>query len=354
MRPSRLAILLADSILLGGAAQSAQHCQPAFEFQEVRFSRVKDNQRTWTATLSVDSSVCSTRSGPVHIGFLRHKENAMDMFFTERFTWKPQQMEISGRMRRPVTTGFTWFRTARAPPTSRASKAVGRLQMDRHHPRYSSALSPVLIAATATLAGAVPLAFAQTKTTMIPIETMDVGSAPAEFEFARTGQGGPGRWAVVADPSAGGGRAIEQTSTDATSFRFPLAIHRPVSAKDVEVSIRFKPIAGKVDQAGGIAVRVSDADNYVVRANALEDNVRFYRVVKGKREQLAGNDTKVASNQWHMLGLKAEGDRFTVTFNGRELFVATDRTFAAAGRVALWTKADSVTRFDRIEIKTLP
>ena len=190
---------------------------------------------------------------------------------------------------------------------------------------------------------------------MIPIETMDVGSAPAEFEFARTGQGGPGRWAVVADPSAGGGRAIEQTSTDATSFRFPLAIHRPVSAKDVEVSIRFKPLAGKVDQAGGIAVRLSDADNYyVVRANALEDNVRFYRVVKGKREQLAGNDTKVASNQWHTLGLKAEGDRFTVTFNGRELFVATDRTFAAAGRVALWTKADSVTRFDRIEIKTLP
>ena len=227
--------------------------------------------------------------------------------------------------------------------------------MDRHHPRYSSARSPVLIVAAATLAGAVPLAFAQTRTTMIPMEKMEVGSAPAEFEFARTGRGGPGRWAVVADPSAGGGRAIEQTSTDATSFRFPLAIHRPVSAKDVEVSIRFKPLAGKVDQAGGIAVRVSDADNYyVVRANALEDNVRFYRVVKGKREQLAGNDTKVASNQWHMLGLKAEGDRFTVTFNGRELFVATDRTFAAAGRVALWTKADSVTRFDRIEIKTLP
>ena len=109
MRPSRLAILLADSILLGGAAQSAQHCQPAFEFQEVRFSRVKDNQRTWTATLSVDSSACSTRSGPVHIGFLRHKENAMDMFFTERFTWKPQQMEISVMFWEDEAPGDYWI-----------------------------------------------------------------------------------------------------------------------------------------------------------------------------------------------------------------------------------------------------
>jgi len=190
---------------------------------------------------------------------------------------------------------------------------------------------------------------------MIAIEKMDVGSAPADFDFARTGQGGPGRWAVVADTTAAGGRAIEQTSTEATDYRFPLAIHKPSSAKNVEVAVRFKPIAGKIDQAGGIAVRLRDADNYyVVRANALEDNVRFYRVVRGKREQLAGSNTKVSSNEWHTLGLKAEGDRFTVTFDGKELFSATDRTFSAAGKVALWTKADSVTRFDRIEINPLP
>jgi flagellar motor switch protein FliM len=102
-------------------------------------------------------------------------------------------------------------------------------------------------------------------------------------------------------------------------------------------------------------VRLADADNYyVVRANALEDNVRFYRVVKGKREQLAGVDIKVASNQWHTLALKAEDERFVVTFNGKELFSATDRTFGAAGRIALWTKADSITRFERVEIRPLP
>ncbi len=190
---------------------------------------------------------------------------------------------------------------------------------------------------------------------MIAVDKMTVGAAPAGFEFARTGQGGPGLWTVADDATATGGRAIEQTSTERTDYRFPLAIYQPVSAGNVDFTVRFKPVAGKVDQAGGIAIRLADADNYyVVRANALEDNVRFYRVVKGAREQLEGANVKVTPNEWHQLGLRAEGERFSITFDGKPLFTATDRTFAAAGRIALWTKADSVTRFDRIEIKPLP
>ena len=91
-----------------------------------------------------------------------------------------------------------------------------------------------------------------------------------------------------------------------------------------------------------------------MRANALEDNVRFYRMVKGRREQLEGANVKVTANEWHQLGLRAEGERFTIMFDGKQLYTATDRTFAGAGKVALWTKADSVTRFDQIEIKPLP
>jgi hypothetical protein len=190
---------------------------------------------------------------------------------------------------------------------------------------------------------------------MIPIEKMPVGAAPADFDFARTGQGGPGQWVVVEDPTALSRRAIEQSSTDRTDYRFPLAIYQPVTAKNVEVVIRFKPIAGKVDQAGGIAVRVaSPNDYYLVRANALEDNVRFYRILKGRREQLATANVKVATNQWHTLGLKAENDRFTVTFDGKTLHSTTDPTFPGSGRVALWTKSDSVTRFDQINIQPLP
>jgi hypothetical protein len=118
--------------------------------------------------------------------------------------------------------------------------------------------------------------------------------------------------------------------------------------------VRFKSVSGSVDQAGGIAVRLTDPDDYyVVRANALEDNVRFYRVVSGRRQQIQGVNLKVASNQWHALGLRAEGDRFTVLFDGRPLFTAQDGTFTKPGKVALWTKADSVTEFDSIVITPL-
>lgn len=196
---------------------------------------------------------------------------------------------------------------------------------------------------------------AQQGTIMISIEKMDIGKAPAGFEFARTGQGGPAQWVVISDPSAAGGRAIEQSSTDRTDYRFPLAIYTPVSAKNGEVTVRFKPMAGKIDQAAGIAMRVADPDNYyIVRANALEDNVRFYRMVKGRREQLEGANIKVSGNEWHTLALKAEDERFTVTFDGKQLFTTSDATFTGAGKIALWTKADSITRFDRIEIATRP
>jgi hypothetical protein len=205
------------------------------------------------------------------------------------------------------------------------------------------------------LACATTPSLAQKDAVMIATEKMSVGQAPADFEFARTGQGGPGQWVVVDDATATSKRAIEQSSTDRTDYHFPLAIYQPVTAKNVEVSIRFKPVAGKVDQAGGIAVRLtSPNDYYLVRANALEDNVRFYRIVKGRREQLANADIKVAGGIWHTLGLKAENDRFTVSFNGKTLYSANDRTFPGTGRIALWTKSDSVTRFDQIDIQVLP
>jgi hypothetical protein len=215
-----------------------------------------------------------------------------------------------------------------------------------------------ILAATAlacACACAASAGLAEAGAIMITIDKMTPGAAPTDFEFARTGQGGPAQWTVTSDTSAAVGLAIEQTSTDRTDYRFPLAIYQSVVASNVDVTIRFKPVAGKVDQAGGIAVRLSDPDNYyVARANAVEDNVRFYRVVKGQRVQIEGANTKVTANEWHQLGLRAEGPRFNITFDGKQLFTATDRTIASAGKVALWTKADSVTRFDGIEIRTLP
>jgi hypothetical protein len=195
---------------------------------------------------------------------------------------------------------------------------------------------------------------AQKPSIQVDIAAMQPGSEPGDFTFWRTGSGAPAEWRVVSDPTAANQAAIAQTSTDTTDYRFPLAVYRPVSTKDVEVSVRFKPVAGKIDQAGGIVVRLTTYDDYyVVRANALEDNVRFYRVVKGRREQIKGVDTKVAGKQWHTLGLRAEGAHFTISFDGNELFSADDKTFAADGKVALWTKADSVTYFDTLTIRPL-
>jgi hypothetical protein len=180
------------------------------------------------------------------------------------------------------------------------------------------------------------------------------GKPPPDFEVGLTGGGPPPRWEALADPTATGGKALAQLSTDQTDLRFPLAIQRSATLADVEASTRFKAMAGKIDQAGGVAIRLKDQNNYyVTRANALEDNVRFYRVVNGRRQQLASANVKVTAGEWHTLTLRAEGDRFTVSFDGKQLFDHRDTTFTAAGRIALWTKADSVTRFDSLVVKPL-
>ena len=180
--------------------------------------------------------------------------------------------------------------------------------------------------------------------------TFTASNGLADFEFAASG-GPPGEWSVVRDDAI---QALAQTGADPTDDRFPLAIYRPFSARNVYVSIRFMPVAGKIDQAGGVVVRLTSAgDYYLARANALENNVRFYRVVAGKRQMIAGVDASVSSGAWHTLGIAARDDRFIILFNGRELFGATDPTLPGPGRVGMWTKADSVSWFESIKIKSL-
>jgi hypothetical protein len=201
-----------------------------------------------------------------------------------------------------------------------------------------------LIAGTASAEGA-----------RIDFESGQVGALPAGVTTALTGSGGPVKWAIVEDASAPAGpKVLVQTSTDKTDNRFPLAIFDAAAPADLDVSVRFKPVAGEVDRAAGIAVRLRDRDNYyVVRANALEDNVRLYKVTNGDRRQFAGVSAKVPSGKWQELRLRVQGNRFEVLFEGKSLYTATDATFATAGRVALWTKSDSVTHFDDLRIAPL-
>jgi hypothetical protein len=187
----------------------------------------------------------------------------------------------------------------------------------------------------------------------IDFETATIGTLPPGVTSALTGSGVPGAWAVLEDATApAGSKVLAQTSTDKTDYRFPLAIFDAPVASDIDVAMRFKPVSGEIDRAAGIAVRLKDRNNYyVVRANALEDNVRLYRMVGSQRSQFAGSSAKVPSDKWQELRLTARGSRFEVFLEGRSLFSATDTAFTSAGRLALWTKADSVTYFDDLRIQ---
>lgn len=203
-----------------------------------------------------------------------------------------------------------------------------------------------------------PASGAQTKT--INFDRDSVGKPPAGFSFALTGQGKPGVWVIAKDDSSPGQKnVLAQTDPDPTGYRFPLAVFDGLTATDVDVSVKFKPISGKKDQAAGIVWRYKDNNNYyVVRANALENNVVLYQVESGKRTDLPlkgegrtyGKKTPVPANQWSELRLTAKGKLFTVYLNAQKLYEVEDSTSTEAGKVGLWTKADSVTYFDDLKV----
>jgi hypothetical protein len=178
-----------------------------------------------------------------------------------------------------------------------------------------------------------------------------IGGVPAGWTVAKTGVGNP-KWTVEIDPTAPSKGKVVKQSGRAT---YPLLLKSGSSVKDGFVEVRFKPISGSEDRAAGIVWRAKDADNYyVVRANALENNVVAYKTVNGKRSSLDivgrrggyGVNMPVSANQWHTLRVEFAGKRFNVIFNGKPMFEVEDTTLNDAGMVGLWTKADSVTTFD--------
>jgi hypothetical protein len=187
-----------------------------------------------------------------------------------------------------------------------------------------------------------------------------VGQLPTKFHSALTGNGAPSKWVVTADPSAPSQpNVLAQTSNDKTGYRFPLAIADEGSFRDLDLSVKFKPISGRADQAAGLVWRLRDANNYyIVRANALEGNVVLYKVQNGKRTDLPlkgegrtyGKKTGVPSGQWSELRVVATGNLFEVYLGNQKLYEVEDNTFPEAGKIGLWTKADSVTHFDDLRV----
>jgi hypothetical protein len=186
------------------------------------------------------------------------------------------------------------------------------------------------------------------------------GEPPKGFSTALTGQGKAGVWVVTKDDaSPNQSNVLAQPGADATGYRFPLYVHDGPTAKDADISVKFKPVSGKKDQAAGIVWRYRDKDNYyIVRANALENNVVLYKAQYGRRDNLPvkgeggayGKKAAVPNNQWSELRVTANGNLFTVWLNWQWLYKFEDATFTEAGKVGLWTKADSVTYFDDLKV----
>jgi hypothetical protein len=186
----------------------------------------------------------------------------------------------------------------------------------------------------------------------ITFDSDAVGSAPTGFELARTGGGAEGKWVVRDDKDKPGNKVLVQESADKTDYRFPLAVVKEGTYRDVTLTVRAKPISGEVDQGFGFVWRYKDPENYyVTRCNADEDNCTIYHVVNGSRRAFQNKGTTVAKATWHSMKLEARGDHFTVWFDGKKVLDAKDETFKDAGKVGLWTKADSVIAFDDLTIE---
>lgn len=186
---------------------------------------------------------------------------------------------------------------------------------------------------------------------LIDFDSEPPGTVPSGWLPGLTGTGDP-RWLVKNDDTAPTKpNVLAQSGTAA----YPVCLYTNSMVVDGFVEVRFKPVSGQKDQAGGVLWRARDTNNYYVcRANALENNVVLYKTTNGKRRSLSpvdqpgayGVKTPVTAGQWHMLCVEFDGPTFRVHYDGRHLYDVIDETITEPGCVGVWTKADSVTLFD--------
>ncbi len=179
-----------------------------------------------------------------------------------------------------------------------------------------------------------------------------VGSLPTYLQAGMTGGGTRSEWSVRQDSTAPSPpNVLAQTADEAVDYHFPYVILPGQNFKDVRVSVSFKPVSGRIDQAAGIIFRFVDSGNYyVLRANALEGNIILFKYVAGSRSAIASASTPVSSGQWHTLSIVAVGDSLLSYLDSKLLIDIKDSTFSE-GKVGLWTKADSIIYFDDLLIE---
>ena len=174
-------------------------------------------------------------------------------------------------------------------------------------------------------------------------DNVKAGTLPTGWVAGVTGTGAP-RWAVEADSTSPSRPHVLKQSGNGT---FPWCVKQDAALADGYVEVKFKPLLGRQDQAGGLVWRWKDRDNYyVARANALENNVSLYYTERGRRITIRYVDAPVAANAWHTLRVEFRDKRIRVELDGKTYIELEDGHIAGAGAVGVWTKADSVTLFD--------
>jgi hypothetical protein len=192
--------------------------------------------------------------------------------------------------------------------------------------------------------GAAALSEEAAKPAVFNFDADKPGDAPKGWEAA------VGTWKVAADESAPSRPNVLVQSAEGPNPQFNVALATATSFKDLDLTVRMKAVAGKIDQGGGPVWRAKDAKNYYVcRWNPLEDNFRLYKVVDGKRTQLANADLK-AEPGWRTIRVVAKGEQIECYLDGKKVVEAKDDTFKDAGKVGLWTKADAATHFDDLAV----
>jgi hypothetical protein len=205
---------------------------------------------------------------------------------------------------------------------------------------------------------AVPIVTAWSRlTAMACVEAAEVLVLPSDarvtrFDFEQGALEGwrtvDGRWAIEEMAEAPSGRRVLVQRATATAFNVIIAPGGP--STDVDVTVRFKPISGQEDASGGIVFRFSEGRYYVVRANALEGNFRLYYYDRGRHEIASARVEPPALGRWHTMRVVAVGDHVQAYLNGTLLLDHRDARFRV-GQVGLWTKADSITAFDDLEVR---
>jgi hypothetical protein len=169
-------------------------------------------------------------------------------------------------------------------------------------------------------------------------------------EAAKGWEAAVGTWKVAADDTAPSGPNVLAQTAAGPGPQFNVALATAADFKNLDLSVRLKAVSGEKDQGGGPVWRAKDARNYYVcRWNPLEDNFRLYKVIDGKRTQLATADLKAPAG-WRTLRVVMKGDAIECHLDGKKLLEAKDDALKDAGKVGLWTKADAATNFDDLTV----